>query len=230
MDIYLRFEENEYSKIFNNEEFGYWKITVERPLRLKVEINNEKLESFKQAAEEAKDITAYNLVKDLYIETNRDVYYNYNEFEELLKDIAKRKGEKLSVKRIKLIRKFFTTRDEKAERVVNKVLKKEKEDALNGKFKLGNDIVEFEVDKELTDTEQVPLTYDGGIEKFFENEVLPYAPDAWIDNSKTQIGYEISFTKYFYKPVQLRSIDEIVADLKALEAETEGLLQEIIGG
>ena len=134
MDIYLKFEENEYSKIFDNEEFGYWKITVERPLR-----------------------------------------------------------------------------DENGSTVTDKK---------------GNP----KADKDLRDTEQIPLTYEGGIEKFFQDEVLPYAPDAWIDHSKTQIGYEISFTKYFYKPVQLRSLEEIVADIKALEAETEGLLHEIIGG
>lgn len=230
VDIYLGFEENEYSKIFNNEEFGYWKITVERPLRLKVEINNEKLEVFKKVAEEAKDSTAYSLVYNLYNESDKDVFYNYNEFEELLKDIAKKKGEKLLIKRIRLIRDFFAIIDEKAEKVIGKVLKKEKEDTINGKFKLENDIVEFETDTDLRDTEQISLNYDGGIEKFFENEVLPYAPDAWIDSSKTQIGYEISFTKYFYKPVKLRSIEEIVADIKVLEAETDGLLDEIIGG
>lgn len=63
-----------------------------------------------------------------------------------------------------------------------------------------------------------------------ENEVRPYAPDAYIDEKKTQIGYEISFTKYFYKPVELRSMAEIIADLKALEAETDGLMAEILGG
>lgn len=63
-----------------------------------------------------------------------------------------------------------------------------------------------------------------------KNEVLTYTPDAWVDEKKTQIGYELSFTKYFYTPVQLRSMDEIVADLKALETETEGMLKEILGG
>jgi type I restriction enzyme M protein len=58
---------------------------------------------------------------------------------------------------------------------------------------------------------------------------LPYAPDAWVDESKTQIGYEISFTKHFYKPVQLRELSEIIADIRALEAETEGLLEEVLG-
>lgn len=83
-------------------------------------------------------------------------------------------------------------------------------------------------DKELTDTEQIPLDYEGGIAAFIKKEVLPYAPDAWVDESKTQIGYEISFTKHFYKPVQLRELAEIVADIRALEAETEGLLAEVL--
>ena len=59
---------------------------------------------------------------------------------------------------------------------------------------------------------------------------MTFAQDAWIDPTKTQVGYEISFTKYFYKPVKPRGLDEIVKDIKALEAETEGLLNEIIGG
>ena len=61
-------------------------------------------------------------------------------------------------------------------------------------------------------------------------EVKPYAPDAYIDEKKTAIGYELSFTKYFYKPVQLRDMKEILADLQALEAETTGMMAEIVGG
>lgn len=230
VQLYLNLEENEYSKIFNNEDFGYWKIAVERPLRLRVEINNEKLVAFMKIAEASKDLSAYKLMKNLHDQYKKDFYGDYNEFEELLKTVAKKYDEKLSTKRIKLIRDYFTVKDENAERVINKVIKKEKPDALYGKFQLGSDVFAFETDKELSDTEQIPLNYHGGIEQFFKDEVLPYAADAWIDSNKTQIGYEISFTKYFYKPVQLRRIDEIVADIKALEAETDGLLNEIIGG
>ncbi len=85
------------------------------------------------------------------------------------------------------------------------------------------------IDKELSDTEQISFLEDGGIEGFFNREVLPFAPDAWYDKDKILIGYEISFTKYFYKPIQLRTLDEIKADILALEQETEGLLLEIIG-
>ena len=85
-------------------------------------------------------------------------------------------------------------------------------------------------DKDKTDTEIIPFTYPGGIEGFMDAEVRPYAPDAWVDPKKTQIGYELSFTKYFYKHVTLRSMKEIVADLRGVEAETEGILNTIVEG
>ncbi|HEX5472487.1 MAG TPA: hypothetical protein VFW73_11400, partial [Lacipirellulaceae bacterium] len=67
-------------------------------------------------------------------------------------------------------------------------------------------------------------------EAFLQREVLPHAPDAWYDESATKVGYEISFNRYFYKPQPLRSLEEIRADIWALESETEGLLAEIVGG
>jgi len=90
-------------------------------------------------------------------------------------------------------------------------------------------VAEYEPDPELRDTEQIPLLEDGGIEAFFQREVLPHVPDAWIDSSATGIGYEISFNRYFYKPQKLRTLDEIRADILALERETEGLLDSILG-
>jgi len=116
--------------------------------------------------------------------------------------------------------------------VIKKIHKHGNPDPLHGMFEgmvAGKKvIIEYEPDSNLRDSEQIPLLEDGGIEAFFSREVLPYAPDAWIDDSKTQIGYEISFTKYFYKPVQMRSLEEIIADIKKIEAETDGLLSEII--
>jgi len=79
------------------------------------------------------------------------------------------------------------------------------------------------------DTEQIPLTEPGGIDAFIEREVLPYAPGATVDPKATKIGYEISFTKIFYKPAQLRTLEEIRADIRALEAESENLIAEILG-
>lgn len=81
-----------------------------------------------------------------------------------------------------------------------------------------------------SDKEIVPFSYEGGIAAFIENEVKPYSPDAFIKLGTEKIGYELSFTKYFYKPVQLRTLAEISADIRAIEKETDGLLDEIIGG
>ncbi|MBN1167630.1 MAG: hypothetical protein JXA44_10960 [Methanospirillaceae archaeon] len=90
-------------------------------------------------------------------------------------------------------------------------------------------IVEYESDSELRDTEQIPLLEEGGIEAFIQREVLPHVQDAWIVESATRIGYEISFTRYFYKPQPLRNLEEIKADIIDLEKETEGLLDQILG-
>ncbi len=89
--------------------------------------------------------------------------------------------------------------------------------------KKGN-YVKPDVDKEI-----VPFTYEGGVSAFIENEVKPYAPLAFVKPGTEKIGYEISFTKYFYQPVQLRTLEEITADILAVEKETSGLLNEIIG-
>ena len=88
--------------------------------------------------------------------------------------------------------------------------------------------VEYEADRELRDTEQIPLMEEGGIEAFLRREVLPYAPDAWYVASSVKVGYEISFTRHFYKPTPLRTLEEIRADILALERETEGVLEGIL--
>ncbi len=85
------------------------------------------------------------------------------------------------------------------------------------------------VDKKSKDTEIIPFRYEGGIEGFFQNEILPYSPDAILDEKSIETGYELSFTKYFYKPKQLRSIEEISSDIRAIEERTDGLLDEILG-
>ena len=89
-------------------------------------------------------------------------------------------------------------------------------------------VVEYESDSELRDTEQVPLLEEGGIEAFLRREVLPHVPDAWYDPDSVKVGYEISFTRYFYKPQPLRTLEQIRADIVGLEKETEGLLSEIV--
>ncbi len=179
-DTFLAFEETEQSKIFPNHAFGYWKVTVERPLRL------------------------------TGVDPNR-VY---------------------SPKEIKAL-KTTAERDENAPAVIRKIHKGAKADPLRGLFQATVDgkrcIVEYEPDGDLRDTEQVPLLEAGGIEAFLSREVLPHAPDAWYDPGSVKCGYEISFTRYFYKPQPLRTLEEIRADILALERETEGLLGEILG-
>jgi len=125
-------------------------------------------------------------------------------------------------------------RSEDAPRVIRKIHKKGiKADPLRGLFAATINgkpaVVEYEPDTDLRDTEQVPLLEEGGIEAFLEREVIPHAPDAWYVPGSVKTGYEVSFTRHFYKPAPLRSLDEIRADILALERETEGLLGEIIG-
>ena len=181
-ETFLKFEETEQSKIFPNAAFGYWKVTVERPLRLKG------------------------------VDPNK-VY---------------------TPKEIKAL-KEGAERDETVLPVIRKLHKRgTKADPLRGLFEANvegkNCVVEYEPDSDLRDTEQVPLLESGGIEVFIRREVLPHVPDAWIDESSIKTGYEVSFTRYFYKPQPLRTLEEIRADILALEKETEGLLTEIIGG
>ena len=125
--------------------------------------------------------------------------------------------------------------DESAPAVIKKMHRKGvSADPLRGLFAVtirGEErIVEHEPDPDLRDTEQVPLLEEGGIEAFIKREVHPYAPDAWFAESSIKTGYEINFNRYFYKLQPLRSLEEIRADILALEKETEGLLSEIVGG
>jgi type I restriction enzyme M protein len=178
-DLIINPRETEQSKIFPNEAFGYYKVTVERPLKLK-NIDSDKVYSSK----EIKEMVAAGKI------------------------------------------------DENGIPVIKKIHRQGTPDPLHGLFDrtiAGKKVmVEFEPDTNLRDTEQIPLLENGGVEAFFTREVLPYASDAWIDQSKTQIGYEISFTRYFYKPVVMRSLDEIVADIRKIEVETDGLINEIL--
>lgn len=230
--LLIDFNETEQSKIFDNKEFGYSKITVERPLRLSVDLSQAHLEEFEATCRAADDMPVMRLLEEVAKQFNYSKVLDFNAFEKVLDKAADKLNMKLPAKRKNFIKNHFAELDESAEKVIKKIHKIGKIEAnpLHGLYETDQGIVEYETDTNLRDTEQVPLLHEGGIQAFFREEVLTFAPDAWIDSSKTQVGYEISFTKYFYKPVKLRSLQEIVADIKALEAETEGLLNEIIGG
>ena len=180
-DAFLHFEETEESRIFPNEAFGYWKVTVERPVRIDG------------------------------IDPNRA--YSAKELKELKGNGAP------SESALPVIRKIHRSGTSP--------------DPIHGLFprEIGGKqvLVEYHADTELRDTEQVPLLEDGGIDAFIEREVLPYSPDAWYDPDRVKVGYEISFNRYFYKPEPLRSLEEIRADILALEKDTDGLLEEIVG-
>ena len=181
-DAFLDFEETPRSKIFPNAAFGYYKLNVERPLRL----------------------------------PGIDAARAYKASE------------------IKQLRATITPAPD-APPVIHKIHRAGvAADPLRGLFPVQIDgravVVEYAPDPDLKDSEQAPLLEEGGIEGFLRREVLPYAPDAWYDPGSVKVGYEISFTRYFYRPQPLRAPEEIWADIRALEQEAEGLLEEIRGG
>jgi type I restriction enzyme M protein len=303
-DTFLAFKETPQSKIFPNAAFGYWKVKVERPLRLHSQLTRPRIETLRYASGD-EDIRAalYEQLGDALFENPASVR---QQLEQLVNDYGKADSEsdddeggettarkalpeakkkkllneatwkrdaqlietatrlrealgnglmedhnvflgrveatlkKLGLKPaaadLKLIINAVSWRVEVAPAVIKKIHKpgKAQPDPLRGLFEAKIDgktcVVEFEPDSELRDFEQIPLLEDGGIEAFIRREVLPYTPDAWIVEADTKIGFEVSFTRHFYQPPQLRTLAEISADILALEQETEGLLSEITGG
>lgn len=190
--IFMTMEESSVSHIYDNNEFGYWSVIVERPLRLHVYPERSIPEGTFKKAEEAE--TYKKAIAGLPKDTPMNDWTTFA------------KATKLKPAILKKVRPFITEKDPSAMAVVD------------------------EADVDLRDTEIVPFTYDGGIDAFMKNEVLSYAPDAWVDEKSIKIGYELSFTKHFYKPTVFRSVQEIVDDLQALERETDGMLAEILEG
>ena len=179
-DTFLDFEKTEQSKIFPNKAFGYWKVTVERPLRIEG-IDPENVHTARE-------------IKDL---------------------------------------RTTGQRSESAPAVIRKIHGRNAvASPLNGlcevTIKGKPAVVEYEPDPDLRDTEQIPLLHENGIDAFLAREVLPYAPDAWYLPAQVKTGYEISFTRHFYKPKPMRTLEEIRADILALEHESEGLLEGIL--
>ena len=233
--MFLAFKESEQSKIFPKAAFGYWKVTVERPLRLKADLPTSRRAQFRKACDDAKDKPLAKVIDRVVERLGPGPHLNFNVLMDAVEFDAKEHGVKLTAKRRGLLKTALAERDESAEPVLKKVHKPDKAEAdpIRGLYSspVGDPglIVEYEPDSTLRDTEQVPLLEEGGIDAFFRREVLPHVPDAWIDDTKTQIGYEISFTRHFYKPTQLRTLDEIKTDLEALQKQAEGLLDEIVG-
>ena len=228
---FLDFKETEQSKIFDNEGFGYWKVTVERPLRLAVDLSEERLARFVHVCREASDAALGDAVHDVANEMGPGPHRNFGAFAIAVEVELKQQGGKvtLTAKRQRLLREGLADRDEEAEAVVKKAHSRAVvADPIRGRFALGEGrrsrVVEYEPDTQLRDTEQIPLLEQGGIEGFLRREVLPYAPDAWFVEKTVKVGYEISFNRYFYKPEPMRTLEEIRADILAVERETDGFL------
>lgn len=196
--IFLDMEESDVSKIFDNSEFGYWNVTVDRPLRLRVFPEREIPEKDEKGKVLFKKHMELLDVRQAVQEAAKTAPFDDWD--------AFAKATKLKKTQLKKIRPYITEADPEAKEVAG------------------------EADPELRDTENIPFQYEGGIHTFIEKEVLPYAPDAYVDEDKTKIGYEISFTKYFYKPVKLRDMKDILMSLAELEKESEGVMDEIVRG
>ena len=224
--IYAEFKENEYCKIFDNEDFGYQKIVIERPLRLNFQVNEERInnlynetafkklaESRKKGAAGLKEIEEGKKLQQRIIETLKTmdstiIYKNRDAFIKALKKAFEDSDVRLDNTLLKAILSALSEKDETADI------------CLDSK---GNP----EPDPDLRDTENVPLKED--IHEYFEREVKPYVPDAWIDESKTKIGYEIPFTRYFYKYKPLRPTEEILKEIVELEKSISEKLKKVIG-
>jgi type I restriction enzyme M protein len=224
--VYGKFKPEEFCKIFDNDYFGYTRVTVERPLRLNFQTTDERIarlddqSAFKNLAKskkkgdkgvkEIEEGEKYQqLIKDVLSSMDsRKLYKNREAFVEDLKVAFDGKGDKVKAPIIKMIVKALSERDETADI------------CLDSK---GNP----EADTDLRDYENVQLQDD--IDEYFKREVLPHVPDAWMDRSKDKVGYEINFTKEFYKYKPLRSLEEIRKDILALEKETEGVMDEVLG-
>ncbi len=299
-DTYLAFKETPQSKIFPNAAFGYWKVTVERPLRLHSQLSLKAIaalrfvsgeedlraqlyeefgdalvknfagiaaalekrlaewgsdEEDEEAEEGAKkglpekkkkklldprtwerDARLVETATALRQELGGGLFEDHNVFRDRVDAALKKLEIKFSATDLKLILRAVSWRVETAPPVIAKFHKPGKAtvDPLHGRYaspagdrKL---VLEYEPDADLRDTEQIPLLESGGIEAFIRREVLPYTPDAWVDETATKIGYEISFTRHFYQPQPLRTLEEIRADILAVEKEAEGLLDGILSG
>jgi type I restriction enzyme M protein len=221
------------SRIYPTTHFGYRKITVERPLRLNFQASAERIARLEEeksfqalaqskkkgaaaAKEQAEGRAQQEAIRKLLRALPDTVLKDRSEFEQSLESAAKKAGMRLPAPVAKAILSSLCERDETAKVCVGKD---------------GNP----EPDPELRDTESVPL--GESVETFFEREVKPHVPDAWIDTSKRDpkdgevgiVGYEINFNRYFYRYTPPRPLEEIEADIRGIEQDIVRMLAEVTG-
>lgn len=226
-------------KIFDYEDFKYRKVTVERPLRLAYEITDESLQRLK---EDKKFMELASSKKKDPAKAKEDIEKGEKKQKQILAALEplKEKGKlnsdhqfftaidkalpfKLSKGQIKMLRDVLGEKDEEAQEVFDNPLEENDQTGAVHTWE-----VKPLYDSDLRDSENIPWKQD--VDEYFATEVLPFAPDAWMDREKDKIGYEIPFTKYFYEYKPLRDLDKIMADINALEEETDDLLEEIKEG
>lgn len=229
--LYLDFKNSKYSKIFKTTDFAFRQITIERPLRLNFCVNNERIEQVKEQAAFQKLATStkkgekalveiaegekiQNEILEVLKQFDNKLYKNRDEFLKVFEGHFKKAGIKLPPALKKAILAGLSERDEEADICTDSK---------------GNP----EPDTELRDTENVP--YEQDIYEYFENEVKPYAPDAWIDESKRdhkdnevgRVGYEIPVTRHFYEYIPPRPLEDIESDIEEVENELLSMLKEL---
>jgi type I restriction enzyme M protein len=198
--LYGRFAANEKSKLFDNADFGYTRVTIERPLKLRYQMSVEDKSRFLDAVPHLlDDIQAIDKA------LGREPHLDWNAVWAGIEKLLKKAGSRWKAPEEKLFRTVFTVKDAKGAAV-----------------KKGSG---FEPDADLRDFENVPLKED--IDAYFKREVLPHVPDAWLDRTKDKVGYEINFNRHFYKFIPPRKLAKIDADLKKAEDEILRLLREV---
>jgi type I restriction enzyme M protein len=201
--LYGRFEDGERSKIFDNADFGYTRVAVERPLRLRYQMFPEAQARFLEVHPDLRDDVAA-IEEALGVELLRD----WNAVWERVQDTVQKRKSRWKAPEQKLFRSLFTQRDDEAAPVTK-----------------GPCADDYEPDPDLRDFENVPLKDE--VEAYFGREVRPHVPDAWMDRTKDRVGYEINFNRHFYKYTPPRPLEEIDADLKKAEEEILRLLGEV---
>ena len=201
--LYGQFEQNDRSKIFDNADFGYTRVTVERPLRLRYQMTTEDKARFLDACPELLDD-----IQAIDKQLGREPLLDWNKVWSQVQTVLRGRNSRWKAAEQKLFRSVFTVRDESAARVL-----------------AGSRVGEYEPDSDRRDFENVSLKID--IDEYFRVEVLPHLPDAWMDRSKDKVGYEINFNRHFYRFTPPRTLVEIDAELKIAEQRILQLLNQV---
>jgi type I restriction enzyme M protein len=201
--LYGRFSDSETSKIFSNSDFGYTRVTVERPLRLRYQMTVQDKARFLDACAHLLDD-----VQEIDKALGREPQQDWNAVWACIEQVLRARESRWTAQEQKLFRSVFTQKDPEAAPV-----------------RKGSRGEGYEADADLRDFENVPLDED--IETYFRREVLPHVSDAWMDRSKDKVGYEINFNRHFYRYTPRRPLEQIDADLKRAEEEIARLLREV---